>query len=154
MKIKNVLFMCVANLNRSPISHIILNNINQRENLGLNVDSCGILDKYAGESPRKPLIDALSNMGYYNNFQIKSKPFNMELYSKSDIVLYCDPYCNLALNRDGKLNKFVPLWKYSIDKKLTNIPDPHRGDYSKFVESSKIIEDCIKNFVRELKNEK
>ena len=85
----NLLFICLGNICRSPISKATLNYfLNKKKINHFKIDSCGLEQYHIGENAHPLSIKIANNRGIY--FEHTAKKINIDLINKNDFLLIMD----------------------------------------------------------------
>jgi len=120
--LKNVLFVCHGNINRSAAAHIILEALC----LDCYIQSAALKDTKGGELITLKMRKALELAGYPTRLR-RSVPINAEMVEWASIVFYMDNanYRKLMAKFPESVTKFKPLYEYIPGS--TRIADPQFG---------------------------
>ncbi|AFZ82810.1 low molecular weight protein-tyrosine-phosphatase [Candidatus Kinetoplastidibacterium crithidiae] len=153
---KNVLFVCMGNICRSPTAEIIFKQIVYNSGMSkyINVDSAGT---HSGNISR--LADHRAAMEAKNRgFDIsshKSRPLNIGDFSYFDLIIAMD-FENMRFMKEmcpsKDLYKLSMLMRYSKNFFLDEVPDPYYDNLHGFSRVFEYIEDACEglfNFIYE-----
>lgn len=152
---KNILFVCMGNICRSPAAEgIMKKKINE---IGLlanfEIDSAGTLNYHSGELPDPRMILHASKRGY--RLDHRSRQFNPSTdFEKFDYILTMDDdnyYEITSLDKWNQYkNKIFRITEFLKDKNITEVPDPYYGGDAGFEKVIEILEKAIDKFISEL----
>ncbi len=157
MKKRNVLFVCLGNICRSPTAEGIFQK--QIESLGFSssfrVDSAGTSAHHQGEMADFRMREAALEKGY--ELKSISRKFTQEDFDKFDYILAMDRSNEkniLTLSRSELDKKKVYLMTSFCSKfKLDEVPDPYFGGEDGFYHVIDILEDAIHGLLNKIKGE-
>lgn len=144
---KEVLFVCLGNICRSPAGEGILKKILEERGLSdmFNVDSAGIGDWHVGDLPDIRMRRHGSNRGYC--FDSRARQFVLADFDKFDYIFVMDDANYKALK--AKARNASDMQKvYMTGDFLRNhpknkyVPDPYYGDDSDFELVLDLLEDA------------
>lgn len=152
---KNILFVCMGNICRSPAAEgIMKKKINE---IGLlanfEIDSAGTLNYHSGELPDPRMILHASKRGY--RLDHRARQFNPSTdFEKFDYILTMDDdnyYEITSLDKWNQYkNKIFRITEFLKDKNITEVPDPYYGGDAGFEKVIEILEKAIDKFISEL----
>jgi len=127
--IKNVLFVCMGNICRSPSAEAVFRHKAKEQGLALNVDSAGTLGAHAKEKPDHRAQRAANARGY--SFDgIKARKVKANDFEAFDLIL--------AMDNDNvtELKKVAPphlqhkihlILDFATSHEEEQVPDPYYG---------------------------
>jgi protein-tyrosine phosphatase len=143
--VRSVLFVCTANICRSPVAEGILRTLLERADKGngFEVDSAGTHDYHVGEPPFPPAIEAAKRRGYEigasTSRRVRSNDFD-----HFDHILAMDK-TNLVNLRSiaptRSKQKIELLLEYGDVHYGKEVPDPYGGKEEGFLLAVDMIED-------------
>jgi low molecular weight protein-tyrosine phosphatase len=153
---KEILFVCLGNICRSPAAEGVMNNIikkNKMEKL-VDVDSAGTIDYHEGEQPDKRMMKAAKKRGY--NLKHLARVFDP--YSDFDnfdyIITMDDENYQTITELDLKSkykSKVLKMSEFSSDPTIKEVPDPYYSGTLGFENVLNILEDTCKNLLTKIK---
>ena len=155
---KNILFVCLGNICRSPSAEAVMTNLLQASNLGdsVMVDSAGTIDYHEGE-PADARMKVYAEKRGYKLTSIARK-FNPENdFQKFDYIVTMDDnnFEDIkALDLDYKFTKKIyRMVEFSKNYAVTEIPDPYYGGREGFENVLDILEDAAAGLMEKLEND-
>lgn len=133
---KKVLFVCTGNTCRSPMAMAIFNYIAKSKAVSWQADSAGLAT--FGDPVNQKSVNALEKVGI-KGFSYTSKPVNLELLDKSDLIIAMETTHKTVLQYSVGINeqKLMVLGD--------GIPDPYGSDDDTYFECLKTIKAEILN---------
>jgi protein-tyrosine phosphatase len=143
---KSILFVCLGNICRSPLSHGIAQNYVNLLELKVTVDSAGTGDYHVGENPCKHSQTIADENGLDISKQT-ARQVTKEDFKKFDIIVGLDDQNLVDLETMGcPTFKLKKLGDYGCDG--DNIPDPYFFEgFDGFEKVYDMIEICTINLV-------
>ncbi len=146
--VKQLLFVCVANICRSPALMATLNHLAALQKVPLHADSCGIGWVHLGERPSQRMFEAAKKRGVLIDH--RTEQFQDSFFESYDLILAVSPDIVEQLKlRAGKYqSKIVLVTDYSSKYKGMAIPDPYYlSDGKGFDEVFDLIFDCCQGLI-------
>lgn len=149
-----VLFVCMANICRSPAGEAILRNLTKQVGKSelIQVDSCAVTNWSLGGSPSPQMVEVLAQRGI--ELKGASKQFTPAMFSAFDFILAVDARVLSALkshaNSPEHRAKLQLVCDYSAHYKGCDIPDPYQGPSAGFEYVVRMLEDACEGFIRRL----
>jgi protein-tyrosine phosphatase len=143
---KSILFVCLGNICRSPLAEGIAREYINKNNLNIDVDSCGTGNWHIGEAP----CDNSIKIAAINNVDIsqqRSKQITLEDLKKYEIIIALDSsnYENL-LTMGCPPNKLSKLGSYGHNNE--DVPDPYfYNGFEGFEKVFEMIDFCVKELI-------
>jgi protein-tyrosine phosphatase len=143
---KSILFVCMANICRSPVLEATLRHFAANRGLGdkLQVDSCGIGWFHIGEHPDPRAFEAAKKRGILVDH--RAQQFQDEFFDQFDLILTVDPDLSEQLKLRAKspkqIQKIHLATEFSSKYKGKPIPDPYYMSPNGFEEMMDMIVDC------------
>lgn len=155
---KNILFVCLGNICRSPAAEGVMTALVQRAGLAgeIRCDSAGTIGYHAGEPADHRMRHSAAQRGY--ELTSISRKVDPEVdFEKFDLIVAMDDE-NLrdlrAMDRDqiyaGKMHKMTDFCRRS---KASYVPDPYYGGAQGFENVLDILEDACGGLLEKLRNE-
>jgi len=153
---RSILFVCTANICRSPTAEGVMRRMVGREGLEREVlvDSAGTHDYHAGKPPFPPALEAAKEKGYDISACV-SRVFVASDFDRFDMILAMDR-ANLR-----HLRAFAPtrcrdkvelLLEYGTKYHGKEVPDPFKGTKADFDLALAMIEDGCMGVAEVLKH--
>ncbi len=143
----SILFICMGNICRSPAAHAVMEQLNQKHQLGWRIDSCGTHAYHKRASPDTRMQKALRDHGY-PKFQHFSQPFELGMAYEFDLLLAMDfqnyTYVREKLCHDETLLQKLYLFRYfdpQVASEFNNdeVLDPYYNGDKSFQEVYQMI---------------
>jgi protein-tyrosine phosphatase len=149
-----ILFVCTANICRSPMAEGVFRTMARRAGLAsaFSVDSAGTLDWYIGEPPALAAIKAAALRGY-DIRSLRARQVTLADIARFDHVLAMDR-CHL-----GSLRLMVPrvlherlrlFTDFDPSSTTVDVADPYGGDARDFELALDVIEDGCDGILKAL----
>lgn len=145
-----VLFVCMANICRSPAAEAVLRHLSKQHSLKLDltVNSCGISALSVGQLPDRRMAEAALKRGIA--LESRASAFTTDFYDRADYILAVDhKVLNLLLLHAPKRKfkaKITLISEYSKNFQGQEIKDPYIQSANRlgqaFDMSLDILEDC------------
>lgn len=154
---KNILFVCLGNICRSPAAEGIMRKmISEDDELKerIFVDSAGIGNWHVGQLPDKRMREHASARGY--ELTSRARQVCVEDFSRFDYIFAMDEQNvfdldKLARNADDR-SKIHCLADYlTVHSDYATVPDPYYGSGKDFDIALDLIEDACMELIRRLK---
>ncbi|GAB4227360.1 MAG: low molecular weight protein-tyrosine-phosphatase [Chlamydiales bacterium] len=154
MKMIKVLFVCLANICRSPAAEEMVRRLikDRGSPLEVKAESCGIGDWHLGSLPEENMRKAAHDRGLI--LTSRARQFKAEFLNEYDYVLTTDHevlhYLHKYANTPELKSKIHLLTSFSTSYYNQEIPDPYlkgREDYDTALD---IIEDSCRGLVKHL----
>lgn len=155
---KNILFVCLGNICRSPAAEGIMNSIIETNGMSdkISVDSAGTIPFHRGELPDSRMRSHAGNRGY--KLTHKSRMFNPEKdFESFDYIVVMDDQnykdiksFDLMGNYKNKILKMVHFCeKFEVDE----VPDPYYLGPQGFEKVLDVLEDGCTGLFNKVKDE-
>lgn len=155
MNKKQILFVCLGNICRSPAAEGILQSMVEKEGLSNTVfiDSAGTYGGHAGDLPDKRMRFAAEKRGYkLTSRSRKITPADLENF---DMVIVMDDenYENVIrlASKSDNLKKIQRLTDFCTKHKNRFVPDPYSGGASGFEFALDLLEDGCQGILKQIK---
>ena len=153
-KIKRVLFICYANICRSPAAEVLANYYTKENNIeGLEFDSAGWHTAFP--TAVQETKDYVKSKGI-DMSDFKSKRITRELIEISDLIIGMEKYQLLKVRKTYKdlmevQEKLFTLKQFNgAERKDWNIPDPYKTGRENYYRILKIIEENIEAMLNKI----
>lgn len=149
-KPRHVLFVCQGNICRSPYAEGVSRSIFSSNNLGITVDSAGMLPRNHRPAPATAIAAAkLSHVDLNDHL---SKCTDTELVSKADLIFIFDDinFQSFKQRHPDQLNKLILLSAFDDEKETGYVADPDGKDIGEFQKTYALIDRCLNNFAKRL----
>lgn len=131
-----ILFVCVANICRSPIAESIARSIAESEGVSrlYEFDSAGTLGHFSGQPPDPRALQIASRHGY-TMAGIKARAITLKDFERFDLILAMDKMVLFSLQgicpseHRGKLQLYL---EYLPNAAVNEVPDPYYGNLDGF----------------------
>lgn len=146
-----ILFVCLGNICRSPLAHGIAETIIKDHSLKWIIDSAGISDWHAGESPCDNSIKVATNHKIDISTQ-RSRPIQKEDIGLFEYVIAMDRQNKADMEAFGFAN--VHLLGDFAGYNGTDVPDPYFfNGFEGFEKVYNMIELCVRDLIRKIEDE-
>jgi protein-tyrosine phosphatase len=148
----SILFVCMANICRSPSGEAMLRYIVEKEGVAdkFHIASCGVSGWCKGQNPDKLMAAAAAKRGII--LSGRSQPFNTLFYDQFDYILASDKkVLSLLLyhaSTPAQKEKVVLMTEYSLRSQKQDIPDPYNGGEEAFDDVLDMLEDSCLGLLR------
>ena len=152
---RSVLFVCTANICRSPMAEGVFRSMVARagSKAGVEIDSVGTHDYHVGEPPFKLAVEAAKKRGYQIEHLVARRVGPADL-DRFDMIL-CMDRANLVHLRTIAptrcKQKIELLLEYGDKYHGKDIPDPYGGDSKAYDKALDMIEDGCEGVVELLR---
>lgn len=153
-----VLFVCLANICRSPAAEGVLLHLAKKshDDLDIHAESCGIGGWSVGQPPDERMRQAAHERGIH--IEGAASQFNTSFYDKFDYIMAVDHevrdlLLKHALRPDQKA-KVLLITAYSQNYRGVEIPDPYYGGSGAFDHVLDILEDSCAGLLAHIKESK
>jgi len=144
---RSILFVCQANICRSPIAEGVAGEIARKRGIDLTIDSCGLINLYAGERPCSYSVRAAREHGI-DISSMRARQITYKDIDAFELIIALDEENRLELIKMGARNVFK-LGEFGYNG--GDIPDPHFfPSYEGVDKVYEIIELCVTNLLEEL----
>jgi protein-tyrosine phosphatase len=152
----SVLFVCLANICRSPTAEGILRQYVKEAGLSerIVVDSAGSADYHAGEPPDPRACLVAANRGY-DLSRLRARQINEHDFARFDYILAMDVKNLRALKRycPPEYGFKVTLFTDYCSRAVSTIVDPYNGGLDEFVRMLDVMEDAASGLLQHLRRE-
>lgn len=153
---RNILFVCMGNICRSPAAEIIFRRLVAEAGLEhrFEIDSAGTIGYHAGNPPDERMSETLRRHGY--SIEGRSRQIVAKDLDQFDLILTMDED-NLAdvlalAESPGQRAKVRPMIEYLSEHEAPRIPDPYYGGSKGFIQVMELLEDSCRGLLEELEN--
>ena len=154
-KIKNVLFICYANICRSPAAEILGRFYAKKYDVGLKFDSAGWHTAFP--TAVKETKDYAESKGI-DMVDFKSKLITQELLENADLIIGMEKYHLLKARKTYKeireklKPKLFTLKQFNgAERKEVNIPDPYNTGEENYRNIMRIVDSEVEKLVLKIK---
>ncbi len=155
---KQVLFVCLGNICRSPSAEAVFNAVIQKNGLEREVscDSAGTAAYHEGEPADYRMKQFARKRGY--ELTSISRPFNARIdFDRFDYIIGMDrtnvrDLKSMARNENDK-KKIALMTEYCAHSNYDSVPDPYYGGASGFELVLDILEDACDGLLRYIQKE-
>lgn len=140
---RSVLFVCLGNICRSPVAHVLFARAVAAEGLSgrVSVDSCGTGDWHVGEGAHPPMVAAAARAGFDLRAH-RARTLSPADFERFDLIVPMDRSNERDLRRRGGEGRaeirtflsFVP------DAGFADVPDPWGGPEHGYDEVIRLVE--------------
>jgi protein-tyrosine phosphatase len=151
-----VLFVCTANICRSPTAEGVFRKMVLRAGLAdaFSIDSAGTFDGYVGQPPSLLAVEAAARRGY-DISDLRARSLTNEDLERFDYPLAMDR-THLAAMRwmapRGLMDRPQMFTRFAPRLGITDIPDPFGGPARGYEDTLNIIEPCCAGLLESLKS--
>jgi protein-tyrosine phosphatase len=151
---KNVLFVCLGNICRSPIAEGIFRHLADASGVGdqIHVDSAGTASYHIGEFPDKRARQVCEERGI--KLTHRARAFTRDDFDQYDYILAMDKQNlhNIEKLKPGQTDAKVMLIRdFDQQHKGAEVPDPYYGEKDGFVEIFDMLEHACGNLLEEVR---
>lgn len=145
----SILFVCLGNICRSPLAEGIARDINQKQQLGLTIDSCGTGGWHIGSPPCENSIKIAKQKGI-DISDLRARQVSRQDFERFDAIICMDAsnYDTLLSQRcnHDKLHKLGDFGHGGAD-----VPDPYYfEDFAGFVTVYEMVENGVQQMLCEM----
>jgi protein-tyrosine phosphatase len=149
-----ILFVCTANICRSPMAEGVFRNMARRAGLvsAFSVDSAGTFDGYVGQPPAPPAIKATALRGY-GIAGLRARQVGAADVARFDYVLAMDrsQLADLRWMAPRVLFERLRLFTdFDPSSRAVDVADPYGGDARDFDLALDVIEDGCDSILKAL----
>jgi len=155
---KEVLFVCLGNICRSPSAEAVFNSLIEKYELAGKVqcDSAGTAAYHAGEPADYRMRQFGKKRGY--NLTSISRPFNALLdFDHFDFIIGMDRQnvrdLKACVRNESDLRKIYLMTDFCVKSKYDSVPDPYYGGAAGFELVLDILEDACEGLISKLRKE-
>ncbi len=150
---KSVLFVCAANICRSPALHATLKHLAAQKGISdLKVDSCGIGWFHVGEHPDSRTFEAAKKRGIVIDH--RSQQFQTSFFDEFDLILAVEPkivdQIRLRVQTPKQLEKVHLATDFSTKYKGQPIQDPYYLSEPDFDKMMDLIVDLCTEILKKI----
>lgn len=149
-----ILFVCLANICRSPIAEGILRRDIKKHNLDVEVESAGFESYHINDNPDSRAVNVAQKNGIdISNY--KCRLFVVEDFERFDVIYVMD-MANFRevgyFARNDKDMEKVKFLMSVVTNKNESIPNPYFGDTEGFDKTFEMLEKACTKIVSKIKN--
>jgi protein-tyrosine phosphatase len=148
---KNILFVCLGNICRSPLAEGVAQKLIDEQNLSCYVESAGTGNWHEGEAPCESSIKIALANGIDISSQ-RARPISKLDITSFDYIIAMDRQNQADLKIFGfeKVYKLGEFGGYQGE----DVPDPYffKG-FEGFEKVYEMIDTCVKDIIEQIKNE-
>jgi protein-tyrosine phosphatase len=155
---KEVLFVCLGNICRSPGAEAIFRSMVGKERLSseISCDSAGIIGAHEGEPADARMQKHAAMRGY--QLESISRKFNPKSdFDRFDYIIAMDEDNESDLQRMTRnaadSAKIYRMTDFASSEKYSGVPDPYYGGNSGFELVLDLLEDTCENLLEHIKRE-
>jgi protein-tyrosine phosphatase len=155
---KNILFICLGNICRSPAAEEITKSLLHKRHITnkFQVDSAGIIDYHTGEGPDPRMLEHALQRGY--KLTHKARQFNPKKDFKDfNYLVAMDDQIFTDVNKLDKekeyTSKIYKMAKFCSHYNIKSIPDPYDEGPEAFENVLDLLEDACGYFLDKIKDE-
>ncbi len=148
---KKVLFVCTANICRSPMAEAIFNALAKDKDVPFRTESTGIA-ALVGRSMAPNAVAALGEVGIYPEIH-RARQVDEAMLKESELVLAMSPRHVVALGRlyENPSGKIYTLREYATGKlDREGIPDPYGHTMATYRSSVRQLYEYVERVVNNL----
>ena len=151
---KSVLFVCMANICRSPAMEAALRHLAAQRGVGekLHVDSCGVGWAHLGEHPDRRTFESAKKRGILIDH--RSQQFEDHFFDQFDLILTVtediSEQLKLRTKNPKHHAKVMLATEFSRKHKGKEIPDPYYMSLDGFDDVMEMILDCSEGLLDHL----
>lgn len=153
---KNVLFVCLGNICRSPSAEAVFNALIERDGLQneLQCDSAGILSYHAGEPADFRMKQFAKKRGYQLTSISRPVDPNKD-FDRFDYIIGMDRQnirdLKSLARSDADRKKIHLMTDFCTEKEFDSVPDPYYGGSPGFELVLDILEDACSGLLEKLR---
>lgn len=152
---RRVLFVCLANICRSPTAEAVFRELLRREGSGLaiEVDSAGTHGYHAGEAPDERAVAAAARRGI-DMTMLRARVVETADFDRFDLVLAMDEqnYRQLRRLAPASHRERVRLFlDYAPELGRRDVPDPYYGGATGFEDVLDLVETASRGLLAALR---
>jgi len=153
---KQILFVCLGNICRSPAAESVFACLIQKQGLvnKYHIDSAGTGAWHVGSQADSRMKDAAKKRGIV--IESIARQITLDDLHKFDLILTMDnenlsTVIALAKELDSTLtSKIKPILSYSSNAQLMDVPDPYYGGEKGFEKVLDLLEDACEGLLKDL----
>ncbi|MDI3503201.1 MAG: hypothetical protein PWP64_137 [Candidatus Cloacimonadota bacterium] len=147
-----IMFVCTANICRSPIAEKLFRKMIQEHNLSLSCDSCGLLE--GGHMMSLPALQLLMENGITEAQEHVSKQITQQMVAASWLVLTMEERQRNFLREANPDSRHKILTLNEITGYEGDIDDPYESDIEVYQKTYQIIEERLQILLDKIMNKK
>lgn len=151
---KNILFVCLGNICRSPAAEGIMKTLVERRGLASDfyIDSAGTYGGHRGERADRRMREAASRRGY--DLTSTSRQIADEDFGKFDMIVVMDDSNYERVHRmapdEGSVQKIYRMRDFFRRSRFDHVPDPYYEGREGFETVLDILEDGCENLLADI----
>lgn len=150
--VKNILFICMGNICRSPTAEAVFRHKVKEKGLKLTIDSAGTIGSHAREKPDHRAQKVGVSRGYSFD-KIKARKVTVDDFNDFDLILAMDEQNIKDLKKvapSEQMNKVKLFLEFANDFDETEVPDPYYGGARGFKFVLDLVENASDGLLKEL----
>lgn len=149
----SILFVCLGNICRSPAAEGILRHLAKKEDIDLNIESCGLGDWHEGSLPDERMRETSQKRGIL--LTSRAQKIQPEFFDRFDFLFVADQKImnelyKLASKPEHKA-KMHYITHFSTAFKDQEVPDPYYEGEAGFEHVMDMLEDSCKGILESIK---
>lgn len=155
---KQLLFVCLGNICRSPSSEAVMNALIKEEGMcdEIECDSAGIIGVHAGE----PADRRMQQHAFMRGVRLNSisRQFNPHVdFNKFDLIIGMDDQnisdLRIVARNEEDLSRIYKMTDFCSDYDYDSVPDPYYGGAAGFELVLDLLNDACSGLMKKLKEE-
>lgn len=155
---KKILFVCSANICRSPTAEAVMHALAKQHNIALEIDSAGT-STWTQDEPMDERAAAAATARGYQTSSIRSRRLKLDDFSHYDLILgmtatHCQEMQQAIADSPhaAAANKIKLFLQHTLNQNQ-NIPDPYHGGTEGFERMLDSIESGCQALIKTLRDE-
>lgn len=151
--VNSVLFVCMANICRSPSAEAIFRHKAKQAKLSIHIESAGTQASRAKDKPDMRAQKVGIARGYSFD-KIRSRKITEKDFEDFDLILAMDSQNVSSLEKiapDHQKHKIKLFLEYAENAEETEVPDPYYGGVKGFQLVADLIEDASDGLIETIK---
>lgn len=146
---KKILFVCLGNICRSPLAEGILRHFNERNQLGLELDSAGTSSYHTGEAPDpRTIANALTHGVDLRS--LRARTFSPSDFEHFDFIYVMDKqnlkHVRALARSEDEANKVQLYLSAVYGRPNLEVPDPYYGSEKDFEAVFQLLQKASKDW--------